>query len=231
MFWFRQHLEPLSVGSNKERSWMTWDETPGNDVAWHEGDLADSLNAILARRLVRAEKSGARGWPDWSPRSAQLTDITAFIEGRTNDALLADLIWGLSLVDWEKIIREEERDRVESTKPAEQENVSSDDEHRAVPSSFYALLRLCFRRSTADDDMIPLVPAILQRAMNGDGEAASALAARRLRASGNAPLVTSLPVRGDIARRTAAAILFPISHRDFHLIEYMTLKQLNNQTA
>ena len=65
--------------------------------------------------------------------------------------------------------------------------------------------------------------------MSGDGEAASVLAARRLLASGKAPLVSSLPVRGDIARRTAAAILFPISHRDFGLLEHMTLKQPNQQ--
>jgi hypothetical protein len=37
--------------------------------------------------------------------------------------------------------------------------------------------------------------------------------------------VTELPVSGDIARRTAAAMLFPISHRDFRLLERMTLKQ------
>jgi CRISPR-associated protein Csx17 len=228
--WFRQHLEPLSMGSNKERSWMSWDEIPGNDVAWHEGDLTDSLNAVLARRLVRTEKSGARGWPDWSPRPAQLTDITAFVEGRTNDVLLADLIWGVSLIDWESIVRDGQRDRAESTQPGEQEQPSSDDEQLAVPSSFYALLRLCFRHSSGEDDTIPLVPAILQRAMSGDGEAASALAARRLRASGKTPLVTSLPVRGDIARRTAAAILFPISRHDFGLLENMTLKQSNQQT-
>ena len=229
--WFRQHLEPLSMSSNKERSWMSWDETPGNDVAWREGDLAESLNAILARRLVRADQSGARGWPDWSPRPARLTDITAFIEGRTNDALLADLIWGISLIDWERIIRHESRDRVESTQPVEQEHASSDDEHRAVPSSFYALLRLCFRRSRGGDDAIPLVPAILQRAMSGDGDAASVLAARRLLASGKAPLVSSLPVRGDIAQRTAAAILFPIGHHDLRLLEHMTLKQPKQQTT
>jgi len=63
--------------------------------------------------------------------------------------------------------------------------------------------------------------------MHGDGKAASELAARRLRASGKAPLVKDLPVSGDIARRTAAAILFPISHRDFHLLEHMILKQQN----
>ena len=223
--WFRQHLEPLKMGSNKERSWMSWDETAGNDVAWYDGDLSDSLNAILARRLVRTEKSGSRGWPDWSPRPAPLVDLTAFIERRTNDTLLADLIWGLSLIDWECIIREERSDRVESTLSSEQDYAAGDDEHRTIPSSFYALLRLCFRRANGDDEAIPIVPAILQRAMNCDGEAASVLAARRLRASGKAPLVTSLPVRGDIARRTAAAMLFPISQRDFRLLEHMTVKQ------
>jgi CRISPR-associated protein Csx17 len=60
--------------------------------------------------------------------------------------------------------------------------------------------------------------------MNEDGQAASELAVRRLRASGKAPLVKSLPVSGDIARRTAAAILFPISHHDFRLLENTILK-------
>ena len=237
--WFRQHLEPVIVGSNKERSWISWDDTPGNDVAWHDGDLTDTLNAILTRRLVRTEKSGARGWPDWSPRPAGLSDITAFIERRTNDALLADLIWGLSLVDWEGIIRDEQRSAkaalTEAALPDEEAgatredksvdgDTASDSDQRAVPSSFYALLRLCFRHAMGNNDAIPIVPAILNRAMNGDGKAASELGARRLRASGRAPLVKDLPVSGDIARRTASAILFPIRHRDFHLLERMILK-------
>jgi len=207
--WFREHLEPLDMGSTRERSWVNWAKLPGNDVAWHDGDLTDAFNAILARRLVRVEKSGARGWPDWSPRTATLADVTAFIECRTNDTLLADLIWGLSLVDWAHI--------------PEERNTESAEE--AIPSSFYALLRLCFRRSGKDEDAIPLVPAILHRAINGQGKESSVLAARRLRASGQAPLVDELPVAGDIARRTAAAILFPISPRDFSLLERMTLKQ------
>lgn len=233
--YFRQHLEPLDMGANKERSWANWDKTPGNDVVWHDGDLADSLNAILARRLIRVEKSGARGWPDFSPCVAKLADITAFIEGRTNDALLADLIWGLSLIDWQAVSHQQhearisERERVSDT--AEHiSNRSRDDEQHAIPSAFYALLRLCFRAAKGDD-AIPLHPAILNRAMSGDGTAAAELAARRLRASGKAPLVTSLPVRGDIARRTAAAVLFPISNRDLHLLEHMILKKLNQQNT
>jgi CRISPR-associated protein Csx17 len=221
--WFRQHLEPLNLGSNMERAWISWDDTPGNDVAWHDGDLTETLNSILARRLVRAEKSGARGWPDWSPRPTGLSDITAFIERRTNDALLANLIWGLSLVDWESIIRDERRTAknppTEALLPEEVKSTSEDDpvetetsidfDQRAVPSSFYALLRLCFRPAIGNEDAIPLVPAILHRAMNGGGQSASQLAARRL---------------GDIARRTAAAMLFPIAPQDFYQLERSILQ-------
>jgi CRISPR-associated protein Csx17 len=248
--YFRQHLEPLEMGANNERSWASWDKTPSHDVVWNDGDLAGALNAILARRLIRVEKSGARGWPDFSPCEAKLTDITAFIEGRTNDALLADLIWGLSLVDWETILRTRRSEKAarlaaeanaDSNKNSEHAEADEDvtpqaevpsmeEEQQAIPSAFYALLRLCFRAAKADDT-IPLDARILHRAMSGDGTAAAELAARRLRASGKAPLVASLPVRGDIAQRTAAAMLFPIGYRDFHLLEHMILKQPNQQNT
>jgi CRISPR-associated protein Csx17 len=109
----------------------------------------------------------------------------------------------------------------------------SDSEQRIVPSSFYALLRLCFRRAKKGEEQeaIPLVPAILFRAINGQGKEASILAARRLRASGKVPLVDELPVAGDIARRTAAAILFPIASQDFHLLERTILKPFNIQNT
>ena len=209
--WFRQHLEPLGITANKERSWVSWDDTAGNDVAWHDGDLTDALNAILARRVMRVGQSGAEGWPDKSERFARLGDIADFIEGRTNNDLLADLIWGLSLLDWQQV------------KPLSSEYPETKD---AIPSSFYAMLRLCFRPGNGKDT-IPLVPAILHRAINKDGQRASELAARRLRGSGKAPLVKDLPVSGDIARRTAAAMLFPISPQDFRQLEQNILKQLN----
>jgi len=208
--WFRQHLEPLTITANKERSWVKWDDTAGNDVAWHDGDLTDALNAILARRVMRVGQSGAKGWPDESKRFARLEDITDFIEGRTNDDLLADLIWGLSLLDWQQ---------VKPLSPEHPETTTTD----AIPSSFYAMLRLCFRPGNGKD-AIPLVPAILHRAINGQGKEASLLAARRLRGSGKAPLVKDLPVSGDIARRTAAAMLFPISPDAFHQLEKMIIK-------
>ena len=245
--WFRQHLEPLKRVERGEYFRPAWsDLSSENDVAWHDGDLTDSLNAILARRLVRVEKSGARGWPDFSPFTASLRDITAFIEGDINEPLLADLIWGLSLVDWEEILRKRMRekqgradananaapdapsdsDETGANELQQIETPITDDEQSAIPSSFYALLRLCFR-AAKKNDTIPLDTRILHRAINADGTAAAELAARRLRASGRAPLVQTLPVRGDIARRTAAAMLFPIGYRDFCLLEKMILKPKN----
>ena len=223
--WLRQHLEPLDMGANAERAWVGWDKLRGNDVVWHEGDLTDALNAILGRRMIRVEKSGAPGWPDWSPRTASLADVTQFIEGRTDDALLADLLWAVSLIDWERIVREERAARQEAEDQPETWTPPGDDPQRAVPSSLYALLRLCFRRVSGNDPAIPLVPAIHLRAAQGQGGAASEIAARRLRGSGYAPLVPRIAVEGDPARRTAAALLFPISRRDFRLLENTILHQ------
>jgi CRISPR-associated protein Csx17 len=223
--WLRQHLEPLDMGANAERAWANWAKLPSNDVVWHEGDLTNALNAILARRIIRVQKSGARGWPDWSPHTAPLDDITQFIEGRTDDALLADLLWALSLIDWEKIVREEHATWLETENRRETSTPPDDAPHRAVPSSLYALLRLCFQRASGNDPAIPLVPAIHLRAAQGQGEAASELAARRLRGSGYAPLVACIPVNGEPARRTAAALLFPINPRDFRLLENTILHQ------
>jgi CRISPR-associated protein Csx17 len=237
--WFRQHLEAVKIFSNKEDSRVSWDDTPGNDVLWHDGNLIDALNSILARRLVRTEKSGASGWPDWSPRPAPLKAVTDFIEGRVNERFLADLIWGFSTLDWEDVTRDK-RDNLgvacKRTVASTEEMAMPDEsnfgfEQSIVPSSFYCLLRLCFRRTRKgeEDQAIPLVPAILYHAINGQGREASILAARRLRASGKAPLVNELPVTGEIARRTAAAMLFPIAPNDFHLLEKTMLKKLNTE--
>jgi CRISPR-associated protein Csx17 len=236
--WLRQHLEPVTIRGSRERSWISWDETLGNDVVWHDGELTDALNAIIARRMMRFEMLGTSGWPDWSPRLATLADITAFVERRTNDELLADLIWGLSLVDWQRIAREEKQSAASGATSREatdrQESHAYDSpKFSVVPSSFYALLRLCFRQTKrcGEQETIPRVPAIIYRAITGDGKTASELAARRLHASGYSPLVTAIPVSGDLARRTAAAMLFPIGPSDFRFLEHLILKQTTRQNT
>jgi CRISPR-associated protein Csx17 len=221
--WFRQHLEPLAMGSSKDRSWVNWADQPSNDVVWNDGDLGSVLNSILSRRLVRFEKAGTGGWGDIAARFARFDDIAAFIEGRVNEELLADLLWGIACVEHGEVASN-------PTTTAES-NPATTGNPAVVPSAFYALLKLCHHRPSKGDEPIPLVPAILHRAMNGDGKAASELAARRLTASGCCPLVKSLPVGGDVARRTAAAVLFPISAHDFRLLKQSITRQPKEQTA
>jgi CRISPR-associated protein Csx17 len=226
----REHLEPVSIRRGGNRGWAQWLEHPTNDLVWHDGDFVDSLSAILLRRVLRFRQSGTPGWPDRSPTTARLEDITAFIEGRTNDRLLADLLWGLVLVDPPQDV---------SQRHASSSDAGADREFGVVemapdgpppepmtPSSFYALLKLCFSPARASEVAIPVVPEILHRAISGDGASASILAARRLRGSGRAPLISKLPVSGDLARRTAAAILFPISNRDQRFLEQSILKPI-----
>jgi CRISPR-associated protein Csx17 len=209
--WFRQHLEPITMGFTESRSWANWAEQSGNDVVWHDGDLVAALNAILSRRLVRFEKAGTGGWCEIATRYARLDDITAFIEGRLNEGFLADLLWGIACIGHGEL---GSRD-VEASAGSK----SADGGGAAVPTALYALIKLCHHGATAGEQRIPLVPAIAHRAMNGDGKGASELAARRLTASGCRPLVKLLPVSGDVARRTAAALLFPISNRDFQILK------------
>ena len=195
----RCHLEPVSFGGGREKRWFKWSETAGTNVVWREGDLADALNAILARRIVLAVKSGCKSYPDKSRIPARPSDIALFIEGRTDDALLSRLFWGLSLIDFGG-------DDTENFKigfPPE----------RRDPPALYALLKPCFSRKTFDTE-IPLVAAIHRRASAGNGTEASVLAARRLRASGLAPAVESVPAFGQLSKRTAAALLFTLTEND-----------------
>jgi CRISPR-associated protein Csx17 len=88
--------------------------------------LPDVLNAIFARRLIRAEKAGTGGLPEIARCYASVADIAAFIEGETDDTLLADLLWGLCLIDWSAV-----------TENAPLPGV-------CAPPALYALLKLCF---------------------------------------------------------------------------------------
>lgn len=239
--WFRQHLEPLTIGSNDDRSWANWNETNDRDVVWKEGAVVDSLNRVLERRILRAQNSGNIGWQDRSAKPACLADVSAFLEGRINDKLLEDLIWGLSLVDWQMIVRNNGRQfkataslnyldqPIPSGNLCDETKVSSQsDEENCTPSSLYAILRLCLRDAQGGDTPVPLVPAIFQRAMRGDGLTASEMASRRLRASGEMPLVPKLRADGATARRTAAALLFPISQQSVQTLKRSLLKQLKD---
>jgi CRISPR-associated protein Csx17 len=191
----RCHLEPVAAGRKEDRRWYSWQDNASRDVVWHGGLLPDALNAILARRVVLATR-GER-LADSSVIPARLGDIASFVEKRTDDRLLASLLWGLCLIDFGA----EYGADFKLSRPRDPRE----------PPALYALLKLCFSRHPIRDIEVPLVPAIQRRAAAGDGAGASALAVRRLLGSGLPLAVGTIQLRGDPVHRSAAALLFPLS--------------------
>ncbi|MBA2433677.1 MAG: type I-U CRISPR-associated protein Csx17 [Chthoniobacterales bacterium] len=198
--WLRSHLEPVRPKGGREKRWFEWTDTIETNVVWRGGDLAQTLNAIIARRLLSAGQSSDGGYPDSSKISARPAAIAAFIEGRTDDRLLSRLLWGLMLIDF-------------GGKYSDDFKIGFPTEHREPPA-LYALLKLCFTNHKVRDIYVPLVPAIHRRARAGDGLGASILAARRLLGSSLAPAIDRIPASGPMVVRAAAALLFPVTEND-----------------
>ena len=188
----RSHLEPIPALAGANPS---FEELPSNQVAWCEGRLPRSLNAIMQRRLLAATREGTHlGLP--ARRTVSLQDVAAFIDGQVDDTRLEDLIWALSLLDWS--------DEVPRSTPSQRDGYA--------PDASFALLKLCFAGAPVLGVKIPVHAEIHRRAMGGDGLRATESAIRRLRGSGLVPALRSgIPMSAQAAERTAAALLFPLS--------------------
>lgn len=200
---FRCHLEAVDAYYSREKASITyhWAENPTRDVQWSQAPLITVLNDILTRHLQKSpDEDKLGGIP------ASLSDIKAFIEARTDDDLLSDLLWSMSLINWQ-----EKRPPSASASAASQLSRT----RPPVPPTFYALLKLCFppAKKELPEGLrpVPIVPAIHRLASTGSGEQAATQGLRRLRASGYEPKIKTLPVQGEQARRTAAALLFPVT--------------------
>jgi len=162
----RRHLEAVRISSSG-KAWASWDTDAKNEVIWHDGNLADVLCAMMKRRLLLANKAGMNSWPDFAKISAWPCDIAGFIEGRLDEKRLAQLLWGLCLVDFSGDSLSEEAMPQRPTSATQEE----------LPPAFYAQLKLCFAR-LPDDKKVPIEPAIFNLAANGNGERASRQALR-----------------------------------------------------
>ncbi len=198
-FPLRRHLEPVKVVTG-EKSWSDWDDDARNEVVWHNGSIIDVLCALMKRRLLLAKSSGEDGWPEYARLTAWPSDIAAFIEGRIDETRFGQLLWGLSLVDFsgEAFTSDEMPGRPAAAHLDE------------TPSAFYAQLKLCFAGRLPEDKKVPVEPLIFHLAEKGDGDRASTQALRRLHGSSIPITHIHIPLAGEAARRTAAALLFPL---------------------
>jgi CRISPR-associated protein Csx17 len=200
-FPIRRHLEAVKIIPG-DKGWVNWDAETKNEVVWNEGEITGVLCAMMKRRFLLAKPAGEKSWPE-DFRNVKLTawpcDIAAFIEGRIDEKRFAQLLWGLCLVDFsgESFSKETMPER------------PSTETQQELPPAFYAQLKLCFAR-LPDDKKVPIEPIIFNLAASGDGERASRQALRRLHGSNITVMQISIPLSGEAARRSAAALLFPL---------------------
>jgi CRISPR-associated protein Csx17 len=195
--------------------------SPGSTSAvWSQRPLAANLASIFRRRLMEAFRDAQASVSLDAPRPARPADVAAFLRGEVDEAKLADLLWGLSAIDWSSV----------ADRPPD------DGDDAAVPFTF-GVPRLLVERcsfsagrrgwylSTRDGCDIRPDPEVFDILASGQSDAVERCvdrAARRLKSGGllvhgyrNRRLAgRSLGVGSSIpADRLLAAMLFPLSRR------------------
>lgn len=193
----RDHLSPVKIFYREDDPFVIWEKNESNDVVGLSGNLIDRMNDIMARRIFLSAKSNQTEWKEVSQYGASLEDVSAFINGECDDALIAKLLAGLCLLNW--------RDKqIEKSRPK-----TAHHETAEIPR-LYAMLKLCFAQPDNAHPRIPITPAIHRHASGGNGLEASRIAARRLRASGYTLAIDKIALYGTQVRRIAAALLIPL---------------------
>jgi CRISPR-associated protein Csx17 len=201
------------------------DWLPGSTSAvWTRRPFAENLAAVFRRRLMEAFRDGQQGTPLNSPRRARLADVIAFLYSETDDDKVADLVWGLSAIDWTSV-----------------EPGHPDPQDSAVPFEF-GVPRLLVEPRTivADRDRWTISsegepnvqpdPDVFHTLASGQPDAVGLCvdrAAGRLKTGGRLvigyrnrrlagrPFTVVSPIPAD---RLLAAMLFPLSNRDLETV-------------
>jgi CRISPR-associated protein Csx17 len=165
-------------------------------VALQGGSLSERLASVLRRRLIDAERLNCESLPLWSSVTLAPEDASAFLGWENvDDSLIEQLLFGLTLVQWNDPALEPVRAELYRTwRPV----------GTIIPRN-YALLKHLFH---------PLIearpePSILSLLLAGRTEAACDVAHRRLRNAGFAPRNASFPDERNTIR-LAASLLIPI---------------------
>lgn len=230
----RANLEAVDWKKNC-RAWADKDRA----VVWNAADLVTNLTNVLGRRMMDGARAGCEQLPMALRFPVPLGIAAAFIEGTLDDECIANLIWGLALVD--------------SRRRGDQEPLAAGRLLNPPPlPREFALLKLLFLPGPLAPERVgdrvrwhfarkgeahiavrpdPRILPLLHAGRVGD---ACRIATRRLRVSGLSPM--PVPIHGisrdgiwsqhstDVRRgqRLAAALLIPIGsgsvNRLVHLV-------------
>lgn len=207
----RGHMVPLSPSSRKYARFHT-DDMNSNDVVWKHGSLAESMIAVVMRRLNNAKSSNLTHPPLTGFLPAANPDLLSFIAGRIDMDRIEALLWGLNAIEWRNA------DISALSRPNIEQEVT-------LPAA-YALVRLAylpFELSSLGNEAkgIPFDTAIMHALSSGRASRATELCARRLVGAGIQPLVRKgVFMSPRQARLLAAATLFPISAKQIYRMAF-----------
>ncbi len=202
----RANMAPLAIG-DRGRVRGFAERLESNDVVWGRRDLAGNLIAVLRRRCLEARRRSLDNLPLDGSYPARLRDVVAFLAGEIDERKVEDLLWGLNAIGWPE-------PKGDTPLPISLRPIPE-----PVPAA-YALLKLAHLPWamplpwSAAPVNVRHDPETLALACAGRGEEAMAVASRRMRSSGLGPLVRAARVPESLARRIAAALMFPLSRTD-----------------
>lgn len=162
----RPHLAPVAPDGK------SWDDN-ARLTCWGAGPIERNLAAILRRRRIEAVRMNAEGELLRSRTGASLADVQSFLDARTDDRRIAELVEGLACADLSEV-----------APPQASEDVT--------PLPAYALLKPFFTSESLlrkldwlpPDRSLRLPAEIPARLASGDIGAALGFAWQRLRALG-----------------------------------------------
>jgi CRISPR-associated protein Csx17 len=231
---FRRHLAPMNVVAKKyhvENRWYDvkdqWDEkTEAHALAvWTGRDLIRDMGRVLERRLIEAQrkvfvrrvgldKPPEPELPLYSWRTAPLSSVAAFIEGRTDDDRVAALAAGLA---WAR-----------TSAPTAEGLIRED----ILPFAYAALKPLFTHSGIENETGRRLVdPLPLVRLLRADrGDEAVGLAQRMARGAGlSTPFASRSQIAAPMPERLAAALLFPIASMAVERLVARAYPEMNSE--
>lgn len=198
-----------------------WDKGRGQ-FAWEGNSIYSRMSSVLVRRMMDADRLGAKSNPLWGAIRISKEDISAFIEGQIDESLLENLIFGFSWINWSK------KDEVDELK----KSLFNEDGGWRIPvkkgiiSRPYALLKFLFlpngiKKGNIEIVLKPEFSVIPLLRANRITDACK-IAERRLKTKDIIPVTSSFP-DGKNGVRISAALLIPL--RNAEHLKRLVLKE------
>jgi CRISPR-associated protein Csx17 len=209
----RENIEPVNV-TEKVVEW----KNRSVRAVWGNGSLEDNLAAVLHRRSIEARANNLSQPILSSSTFASLQAVNAFLNGKTDDTRMEELLRGLVLLDWQKA--------EQSFKAKTAGEIAS-----SLPRA-YALLKLLFLprgefrpEQGAEIIAIKHEPAIVPLLRAGRVPDALQIAHQRLRSASLMPATKEFHYDNSEGTRLAAALLIPIDEPSIRALAALVLRE------